>query len=103
ISRCQRFDLRRIPTPAVAERLAFICDKEGFTLDEVSLQEVARSAGGSLRDAINGLEQIVTYYGASPSPEQVREALGISVDARSAQLARLLLADPSTGSAQGRL
>ncbi|MCH8921280.1 MAG: DNA polymerase III subunit gamma/tau, partial [Chloroflexi bacterium] len=42
ISRCQRFDLRRIPTPAVAERLAFICDKEGFTLDEVSLQEVAR-------------------------------------------------------------
>ncbi|MCH8000004.1 MAG: DNA polymerase III subunit gamma/tau, partial [Chloroflexi bacterium] len=98
ISRCQRFDLRRIPTPAVAERLAFICDKEGFTLDEVSLQEVARSAGGSLRDAINGLEQIVTYYGASPSPEQVQEALGISVDARSAQLARLLLADPSTGS-----
>ena len=101
ISRCQRFDLRRIPTPAVAERLAFICDKEGFTLDEVSLQEVARSAGGSLRDAINGLEQIVTYYGASPSREQVREALGISVDARSAQLARLLLADdPSTGSGQ---
>ena len=100
ISRCQRFDLRRIPTPAVAERLAFICDKEGFTLDEVSLQEVARSAGGSLRDAINGLEQIVTYYGASPSPEQVREALGISVDARSAQLARLLLADSSTGSGQ---
>jgi len=101
ISRCQRFDLRRIPAPAVAERLAFICDKEGFTLDEVSLQEVARSAGGSLRDAINGLEQIVTYYGASPSPEQVREALGISVDARSAQLARLLLADPSTDSPGG--
>ncbi len=101
ISRCQRFDLRRIPAPAVAERLAFICDKEGFTLDEVSLQEVARSAGGSLRDAINGLEQIVTYYGASPSPEQVREALGISVDARSAQLARLLLADPSTDSLGG--
>jgi DNA polymerase-3 subunit gamma/tau len=100
ISRCQRFDLRRIPTPAVAERLAFVCDKEGFTLDEVSLQEVARSAGGSLRDAINGLEQIVTYYGTSPSPEQVREALGISVDARSAQLVRLLLADPSTESGQ---
>lgn len=103
ISRCQRFDLRRIPTPAVAERLAFIGDKEGFTLDEVSLQEVARSASGSLRDAINGLEQIVTYYGASPSPEQVREALGISVDARSAQLARLLLADdPSAGSLGGQ-
>ncbi len=101
ISRCQRFDLRRIPMPAVVERLAFVCEKEGFTLDEVSLQEVARSAGGSLRDAINALEQIVTYYGPSPSLEQVREALGISVDARSAELAGLLLAgDPSTGPEQ---
>ena len=100
ISRCQRFDLRRIPTPAVVERLAFICEKEGFSLDEVALQEMARSASGSLRDAINALEQTVTYYGPSPSLEQVREALGISVDARSAQLARLLLdGAPSAGHA----
>jgi DNA polymerase-3 subunit gamma/tau len=100
-SRCQRYDLRRIPTPAVVERLAFICDKEGFSLNEVALQEIARSAGGSLRDAINALEQVVTYYGPSPNLEQVREALGISVDARSAQLARILLAgDPSAGSGQ---
>ena len=101
ISRCQRFDLRRIPTPAVVERLAFVCEKEGYTLDGAALQEVARAATGSLRDAINGLEQIVTYYGPSPSLEQVREALGTSVDARSAELARLILAgDPSTGSGQ---
>ncbi len=101
ISRCQRFDLRRIPTPAVVERLAFVCEKEGYTLDGAALQEVARAATGSLRDAINGLEQIVTYYGPSPSLEQVREALGISVDARSAELARLILkGDPSTGSGQ---
>jgi len=101
ISRCQRFDLRRIPTPDVVERLAFICEKEGFSLDGVALQEMARSASGSLRDAINALEQVVTYYGPSPSLEQVREALGISVDARSAELARLLLdGGPSTGSGQ---
>ncbi len=99
ISRCQRFDLRRIPTPAVVERLAFICEKEGFTLDEVALQEMARSATGSLRDAINALEQVVTYYGSTPTLDQVREALGISVDVRSAELARLLLSGgPSTGS-----
>ena len=91
ISRCQRFDLRRIPAPAMVELMARICEKEGFALDEASLAEVARGAGGSLRDAINGLEQIVTYYGASPDLEQVREALGISVDARSAELARLAL------------
>src|SRR3989337_863228 len=65
ISRCQRFDLRRLPPAA---------------------------GGGSLRDAINALEQIVTYYGPSPTLEQVRETLGVSVDARSGQLARLLLA-----------
>jgi len=100
-SRCQRFDLRRIPTSAVVERLAFVCDKEGFTLDEMALQEIARSAGGSLRDAINALEQVVTYYGPSPNVEQVREALGISVDARSAQLARLLLAGAPSTSAGG--
>jgi DNA polymerase-3 subunit gamma/tau len=99
ISRCQRFDLRRIPTPAVVQRLAFICDKEGFSLDEVALQEMARSASGSLRDAINALEQVVTYYGPSPSVDQVREALGISVDVRSAELARLLLGSgPATDS-----
>jgi DNA polymerase-3 subunit gamma/tau len=100
ISRCQRFDLRRIPTPAVVERLAFICEKEGFSLDEVALQEMARSASGSLRDAINALEQTVTYYGPSPNLEQVREALGISVDVRSAELTRLLL---SGGASAGSL
>ena len=91
ISRCQRFDLRRLPAAAVVERLVFVCDKEGLSLDEAALHEVARAGGGSLRDAINALEQIVTYYGPSPALEQVRETLGVSVDARSGQLARLLL------------
>jgi DNA polymerase-3 subunit gamma/tau len=101
ISRCQRFDLRRLPAAAVVERLVFVCDKEGLSLDEAALHEVARAGGGSLRDAINALEQIVTYYGPSPTLEQVRETLGVSVDARSGQLARLLLSgDPSTGSGQ---
>ena len=91
ISRCQRFDLRRIPTPAVVERLAFICEKEGFSLDGVALQEMARSASGSLRDAINALEQIVTYYGPSPSLEQVRDSLGLTADVRGRQLVRHVL------------
>jgi len=97
ISRCQRFDLRRLPAAAVVERLTFVCEKEGLSLDEASLHEVARAGGGSLRDAINALEQIVTYYGPSPTLEQVRETLGVSVDARSGQLARLLLAGDLPG------
>ena len=97
ISRCQRFDLKRIPMSAAQQRLAFICEKEGLTLDAASLEEIARAATGSLRDGINALEQVVTYYGKSPTHEQVCEALGLSVDARSGQLARLALAGDLTG------
>ncbi|HEY8766586.1 MAG TPA: DNA polymerase III subunit gamma/tau [Dehalococcoidia bacterium] len=97
ISRCQRFDLKRIPMSAAQARLAFICEKEGLTLDAASLEEIARAATGSLRDGINALEQVVTYYGKSPTHEQVCEALGLSVDARSGQLARLALEGDLTG------
>ena len=97
ISRCQRFDLRRLPAAAVVERLQFVSDREGLSLDEAALHEVARAGGGSLRDAINALEQIVTYYGPSPALEQGRETLGVSVDARSGQLARLLLTGTRPG------
>ena len=97
ISRCQRFDLKRIPMGAAIERLAFICEKEELTLEPASLEEIARAATGSLRDGINALEQVVTYYGKAPTHEQVCEALGLSVDARSGQLARLALEGDLTG------
>jgi DNA polymerase III subunit gamma/tau len=96
-SRCQRFDLRRIPMTSVVERLTVICESEGYSLEATALEEIARSATGSLRDAINGLEQVVAYYGTSPSIEQVREALGLNVDARSGELARLSLAGDLAG------
>jgi DNA polymerase-3 subunit gamma/tau len=89
ISRCQRFDLKRIPLPAVIERLKQVSEAEGYSLDETSLGEIGRSATGSLRDAINSLEQVVMYYGPSPDLAQVREALGLTVDARAGELARL--------------
>src|SRR5881409_3457163 len=44
ISRCQRFDLRRIPMAATVELLSEICDKEGFSLDKTSLEEIGRAA-----------------------------------------------------------
>jgi DNA polymerase-3 subunit gamma/tau len=97
ISRCQRFDLRRIPMNAVVERLTHICQAEGFSLEPAALEDIARGASGSLRDAINGLEQVVTYYGPAPELEQVREALGLSTDIRSGELARLALAGDLAG------
>src|SRR5574341_266897 len=97
ISRCQRFDLKRIPMGAAVGWLRHICTNEGYDVDDASLEEIARSATGSLRDAINGLEQVVTYYGPSPSLEQIQEALGLRTDARSAELARLALAGDLAG------
>ncbi len=90
-SRCQRFDLKRIPLGAMVDRLTYICEQEGFEIDRPSLEEIGRSATGSLRDAVNALEQVVTYYGKTPTADQVQEALGLSVDARSGQLARAAL------------
>ncbi len=98
MSRCQRFDLKRIPMTATVARLRYICEQEGFALDDESLEDIARTATGSLRDAVNALEQVVTYYGKSPSQEQVREALGLTVDARSGQLVQLLLTGDLTES-----
>ncbi len=86
VSRCQRFDLRRVPLTAAVARLGHICQAEGFALEERGLEEIARAAGGSLRDAINLLEQVVAYYGPSPTTEQVREALGLRSDGRAREL-----------------
>ncbi|HXG42241.1 MAG TPA: DNA polymerase III subunit gamma/tau [Dehalococcoidia bacterium] len=87
VSRCQRFDLRRIPLQAAVERLAHLCQAEGYAIDRRGLELVARASGGSLRDAINLLEQVVAYYGPSPSPDQVMDALGLRADPRGHQLA----------------
>jgi len=98
ISRCQRFDFRRLPMAAVVAGLQRICQGEGIALDEAALQEIARSAGGSLRDAINLVEQLASYYGSSPTLEQVRDSLGLTADARSRELVRHVLAkDLSAG------
>ncbi|HEY5625476.1 MAG TPA: DNA polymerase III subunit gamma/tau, partial [Dehalococcoidia bacterium] len=91
ISRCQRFDLKRIPLDAMVDRLTYICEQEAFEIDRPSLEEIGRSATGSLRDAVNALEQVTTYYGKTPTADQVQEALGLSVDVRSGELARAAL------------
>jgi len=91
ISRCQRFDFHRLPLAAVVSRLEYICKQEGIKIEAAALQEIARSASGSLRDAINLVEQLSNYYGSSPSLEQVRDSLGLTADARGRQLVRHVL------------
>jgi DNA polymerase-3 subunit gamma/tau len=92
LSRCQRFDFRRIPQEAVVARLAYISEKEGMAATTEALKAIARAATGSLRDAENILEQAVNYYGPQIGLEQVRELLGLEADIRAKELARHILA-----------
>ena len=90
-SRCQRFDFRRIPLDASVERLDYICRQEGISCPREALELIARTATGSLRDGVNLLEQVMDYHGRELTLEAVRSGLGLTGDARSADLARLAL------------
>src|SRR5690606_33710302 len=82
LSRCQRFDLRRIPLEAVIRRLQVIADGEGFEVDPAGFELIAKQATGALRDAVNLLDQLVAYHGKTLSLDQVRSGLGLIVDDR---------------------
>ncbi len=87
-SRCQRFDFRRITIPAMVERLAEICRGEEIEAEEEALSLVARQATGSLRDAINLVDQIATQTGHRITAQAVLDILGLTGDARVREVAR---------------
>jgi DNA polymerase-3 subunit gamma/tau len=88
MSRCQRFDFRRISRADIVSKLTRICDAEGIKIEPEGLQLIARSATGSLRDAENLLEQLTTYYGTEVQLRQVQALLGITGDERARELVR---------------
>jgi DNA polymerase-3 subunit gamma/tau len=97
ISRCQRFDFRRISVPAVVDRLAYICEQEGFSVEPAALDLIARTATGSLRDGVNLLDQVVAHSGPVITLESAQAGLGLVADGRSLDLARALLAGDLAG------
>jgi DNA polymerase III subunit gamma/tau len=79
LSRCQRYDFRRIPLTRVAKRLSEILHAEGLAHEEAALYAVARESEGSMRDAQSLLEQVLTYaHGRALDGALVREALGVA-------------------------
>ena len=88
LSRCQRFDFRRISQADVVAKLSHICQSEGIHIEPEALRLIARAATGSLRDAENLLQQLTTYYGADIELQQVQTILGISGDWRAKELVR---------------
>lgn len=61
ISRCQRFDFKRIPPQAIAERMRYIISDYGYEYDEEALQMIARASEGGMRDALSLLDQTISF------------------------------------------
>ncbi len=92
ISRCQRFDFRRLTSDDVIGRLILICEEEEIECEPSVLELVARAAWGSLRDAENLLEQLAVSYGTGEITEaQARELLGIGDTSSARNLASAVL------------
>jgi len=88
-SRCQRFDFKRIPVQAIADRLALIAQQEGLTAEPAALDLIARHSTGALRDAISLLDQLMGY-GDQIALDQVQMVLGAAGGEAAGQLVDLL-------------
>jgi len=77
ISRCQRFDFRRITPREIVERLAFIAENENIKIQKDALIAIAKASTGSLRDAISILDQLTVYGDEEITLEHVKQLLGI--------------------------
>ncbi|MFM8716072.1 MAG: DNA polymerase III subunit gamma/tau [Spartobacteria bacterium] len=77
-SRCQRFDLRRIPTPLIKKHLLFIAENEKIQLDGEAADAIARGAEGGLRDAESMLDQMVAFCGEHIRAGDVMDVFGFT-------------------------
>ncbi|HEX4346529.1 MAG TPA: DNA polymerase III subunit gamma/tau, partial [Vicinamibacterales bacterium] len=76
-SRSQVYEFRAIGTKAIAEQLRKICDAEGITVADDSLQLIARDADGSMRDGQSKLDQVIAFTGKTIGPDDVSTVLGL--------------------------
>ncbi len=78
MSRCQRYDFKRIALRELMQKLKSIAEQEGLTVDDVGLALLAREADGSLRDAESLLDQVVAWSSGNVTEQTVRESLGVA-------------------------
>ncbi len=92
ISRCQRFDLRRIKGADIAGRLRLICDTEGVKISDSALQIIARAADGGMRDAQSLLDQMISFFSSDNGEITEDQALSLFGLAASADMEQLIRA-----------
>ncbi len=78
LSRCQRFDFRRIPTRLITEHLKHICNTDGIEYEEDGLWLIARQGDGSMRDSQSLLDQVISFTNGRLSKALVTDVLGLS-------------------------
>lgn len=91
LSRCQRFDLRRIDAGTLVAHLSSIAGKEGIAVDDDALAMIARAAEGSARDSLSILDQAIAHGSGAVSAEAVRAMLGLADRARIVDLFELVM------------
>jgi len=91
LSRCQRFDLRRIPAQIIAKHLSYIAKKEEVTLTQEAAEAIAIAAEGGLRDAESMLDQLVAFCGNAIGESEVLEVFGLTSEHVVANLTRSIL------------
>ena len=77
MSRCQRFDFRRVSVPDIASRLETVLEAEGIPAEPGALRAIARRAEGGVRDALSSLDQVLSFRGDAVEIADVRRMLGL--------------------------
>jgi DNA polymerase-3 subunit gamma/tau len=91
LSRCQRFDLRRIPSSEIVEHLRKIAKAEKVKADDAALAAIARGAEGGLRDAESALDQLISFCGDSIEEKDVLQVFGLVAHDKLATLTNALV------------
>ncbi|HWY51592.1 MAG TPA: DNA polymerase III subunit gamma/tau [Chthoniobacterales bacterium] len=97
VSRCQRFDLHRIPAKLIADHLQFIAGKEKITLEPAAAHAIARGAEGGLRDAESMLDQLVAFCGEKIAETDVLNVFGFTSEQTVVDLTGKILRGETAG------
>ena len=92
LSRCQRFDLRRIPAALIVRHLTHIAKLEKVTIDDAALFAIARGADGGMRDAESALDQLISFCGDQIEEADVLSMFGLTAQGQILELSRAVLA-----------
>lgn len=92
LSRCQRFDLRRIPAKLIVDHLSYIAKKEGVKIDDAALHAIARGSDGGMRDAESTLDQLISFCGNEIAEADVLSMFGLTAQSQIYSLAKEILA-----------